>query len=436
MGTSEEVNKKLGEDLRASEERFKRLTEAAFEGIVIHNQGKIIEVNQQYLDMFGYTLKELLEVPHSQTIAPECMDLVREKMASGYEGVYEILAVKKDGTVFPIEVQARNSILNGQPIRIAAFRDMTEKKQKEEQLNASQMQLKRLSEATFEGIVTHDNGVFVEANQQFADMFGYSLEELKELNGLDLFTPESREIAREKIASGDPGPYEATCLRKDGSILPVEIRARSVDLKGKHLRIAVCRDLTEQKKLQHDLIESEQKHRELYKNARACLFRNRISDGKIIACSRAGAALFGYADVEEFMARCSATDFYVDPQRRDQLLEALRKDKQVEDFQVQVKHRDGTPFWVSVTAEIFPEQDYLEGVMIDITAMKTLTKTEKTVLDHLMQGKSNKEIAFETGRSRRTVEDHRASIMKKLGVDNIVDLTQKALSLKNHHTEK
>ena len=127
------------------------------------------------------------------------------------------------------------------------------------------------------------------------------------------------------------------------------------------------------------------------------------------------------------MARCSATDFYVDPQRREQLLEALRKDKQVEDFQVQVKHRDGTPFWVSVTAEIFPEQDYLEGVMVDITATKVLTKTEKTVLDHLMQGKSNKEIAFETGRSRRTVEDHRASIMKKLGVDNIVDLTRIAL---------
>ena len=175
------------------------------------------------------------------------------------------------------------------------------------------------------------------------------------------------------------------------------------------------------------MVENEERYRELYKNARACLFRNRISDGKIIACSRAGAALFGYADVEEFMARCSATDFYVDPQRREQLLEALRKDKQVEDFQVQVKHRDGTPFWVLVTAEIFPEQDHLEGVMIDITAMKTLTKTEKKILDHLMQGKSNKEIAFETGRSRRTVEDHRASIMKKLGVDNIVDLTRIAL---------
>ena len=185
--------------------------------------------------------------------------------------------------------------------------------------------------------------------------------------------------------------------------------------------------MTEHKKLQQKLIESEQKYRELYKNARACLFRSRISDGKIFACSGACAALFGYADVDEFMARCSATDFYVDPARREQLLEALQKNKQVEDFQLQVKHRDKTPFWISITAEIFPEQDYLEGMIIDINAIKVLTKTEKTILGHLMQGKSNKEIAFETGRSRRTVEDHRASIMRKLGVDNMVDLTRIAL---------
>jgi DNA-binding NarL/FixJ family response regulator len=52
-----------------------------------------------------------------------------------------------------------------------------------------------------------------------------------------------------------------------------------------------------------------------------------------------------------------------------------------------------------------------------------------------MQGMSNKEIAYKSGRSVRTIEDHRSSIMRKLGVDNIVDLTQKALNLSNHHTE-
>ena len=89
-----------------------------------------------------------------------------------------------------------------------------------------------------------------------------------------------------------------------------------------------------------------------------------------------------------------------------------------------------------MSAEIFPEQDIIEGAMRDITVRKVLSNTEKTILDHLMQGMSNKEIAFKTGRSVRTVEDHQAHVMKKLGVDNIVDLTQKALNLPNHHTEE
>jgi PAS domain S-box-containing protein len=141
-------------------------------------------------------------------------------------------------------------------------------------------------------------------------------------------------------------------------------------------------------------------------------------------CSRATARLFGYADGDEYKNSFSVTSTYVDPQQRQSLIEALQKDKRVHNFQLQLKRKDGTPLWVAMSAEIFPKQGFIEGAMRDITVMKALTKTESEILDHLMQGMSNKEIAFEMGRSRRTVEDHRASIMKKLEVDNIVDLTR------------
>jgi len=111
-------------------------------------------------------------------------------------------------------------------------------------------------------------------------------------------------------------------------------------------------------------------------------------------------------------------------------------DKRVHGFEVQLKRKNGTALWVAMSAEIFPEQDFIEGAMRDITVTKVLTHTEKDILKLLMQGLSNKEIAFKTERSVRTVEDHRAHIMQKLGVDNIVDLTQKALYLTNHHTKE
>ena len=68
--------------------------------------------------------------------------------------------------------------------------------------------------------------------------------------------------------------------------------------------------------------------------------------------------------------------------------------------------------------------------MQDITATKLLSKTERTVLREVIEGKSNKEVAYALGRSVRTIEDHRSSIMKKLQADNLVELVQKAKSLK------
>ena len=139
------------------------------------------------------------------------------------------------------------------------------------------------------------------------------------------------------------------------------------------------------------------------------------------------AELFGYDSKEEFQAASTAADRYVDINDRAVLLEKLKKGKRIESFQTQNKRKDGELVWIQATAEIFPEQGYIEGAMRDITATKALTKTEKLVLDQLMQGKSNKEIARGLGRSVRTIEDHRSHIMRKLGVDNIVDLTRKAL---------
>ena len=195
-------------------------------------------------------------------------------------------------------------------------------------------------------------------------------------------------------------------------------------------------DITERKKLEIELIENEKRYRELYRKAPACLFRTRISDGKIIACSKATPALFGYTDEAEYIEDFSVTKTYVDPQQRLSFIEALKKDKRVDGFHIQLRHKNGRPIWVSMSADIFPEQDYLEGVMQDISVTKTLSNTEKTILDSLMQGMSNKEIAFKTGRSVRTIEDHRANVMRKLGVDNIVELTQKAFKLTNHHSKE
>jgi PAS domain S-box-containing protein len=308
-------------------------------------------------------------------------------------------------------------------------------------LKKNELKYKRLTEASLDGIIIHEYspgqpGKVFDANQQFLDMFGYTLEETKSMDSFEIIAPQSRNLIADKIASKYEGAYEAFGMKKDGSIFPVEVRAREAQWEGKHVRIATIRDLTEQKKIQEHLEQSEHRYKNLYENALIPLFLTRISDGKLLACNRATAELFGFTDETEYKKHFSVIDSYVDPQQRKEFVETLKQSKSIQDFELQLKHKDGTPIWVSVSAEILPEKDCIEGIMRNITISKVLSNAELKILRLLMQGLINKQIARKLGRSVRTVEDHRARIMNKLGVDNIVELTQKTSKFQKYWNDE
>ena len=139
------------------------------------------------------------------------------------------------------------------------------------------------------------------------------------------------------------------------------------------------------------------------------------------------ATLHGYDSIEDCLENHHGTAHFVDKDRRKQLLDKLHEDKHVDGFEYQIRRPDGTTVWLELTAELFPEQGWIEGMVTDITASKILTETEMNILKIILTGKSNKEVAYGLDRSVRTIEDHRAHIMHKFGVDNVVDLTRKAL---------
>jgi len=124
----------------------------------------------------------------------------------------------------------------------------------EKALRLSRERLQRLAEAAWEGIVIHDNGVVLEANQQYFNMFGYRPEELIGRQSIDLTTtPQSARYVRDRVARGDLGPYEAVGRRKDGSTFPMEIRVRLLEGEdGRVLRVAAIRDMTEAKEAERE----------------------------------------------------------------------------------------------------------------------------------------------------------------------------------------
>lgn len=111
--------------------RFRTLSEATLEGIVIHDNGQILEVNQAIEKMFGYPRADVFGKDVLAFITPEYRQVATAHIQTSDETPYEAEGIRQDGSVFPIEVQARTLPYQGRDVRIVAIRDLTWRKNME-----------------------------------------------------------------------------------------------------------------------------------------------------------------------------------------------------------------------------------------------------------------------------------------------------------------
>ena len=114
--------------LALSEARFRRLTEAAFEGVAVSEGGSLVDVNPAFCAMFGCSPSEAVGAPIVAFIAPEARAEVSERVARFDDSTYEVLALRRDGTTFLMEVRARIVLENGRALRVTALRDVTDER--------------------------------------------------------------------------------------------------------------------------------------------------------------------------------------------------------------------------------------------------------------------------------------------------------------------
>ena len=135
------------EALRQSEERFRRLADAAMEAIVIHNGGRILDCNRAACELFGYSREELLRLRPDELVCPEDRELVLRRVEQGVPGPYEARGLRKDGSTFWAVVQAHPMPYGGARARVAVVRDITERKRVEEAARVRAERLARQQEA-------------------------------------------------------------------------------------------------------------------------------------------------------------------------------------------------------------------------------------------------------------------------------------------------
>ncbi len=129
-------------------------------------------------------------------------------------------------------------------------------KQLKKALSSSEERFQILAEASWEGIIIHDQGVLLEANQQFYDIFGYQKEELVGTNILEkLFIPQMLIDVSARIKNGEVGFHETTGLKKDGTIFPIESNSSYIEYHDKKVRVCAIRDISTRIKAEQEKIK-------------------------------------------------------------------------------------------------------------------------------------------------------------------------------------
>ena len=153
--------------LKNSEAKFRALSDAAFEGIVISEKGTILEINNAMVKMFGYSSPAEFDINKDAIafIDPDQRENTEDRMLSGCESSYESVGIKSDGTKFPIEIHDRSFLYKGRQVKISAVRDITEQKKSEEAL---------LERERMQGVLEVAGTICHELNQPLMTINGYA----------------------------------------------------------------------------------------------------------------------------------------------------------------------------------------------------------------------------------------------------------------------
>jgi len=251
----------------------KLLFEVAFEGLFIHTNLKIVDVNAAICKIWGYDRSEVIGKNSLDYIVPEYHNLIKTRIKKNYPDPYEVVGIKRNGEQFPVEVQGKTIQWRGQPIRVTAVRDISDRKKTEANLLDIKQRYQALfnhkSNAVFINSFTEIGkpSQFIEVNDAACQSLGYSRVQLLTMNPSHIMPKDfvcdpqiMADLRTQKYATG-----EVLHQSKDGRIFPVELSLSELKASdGKTIVIAFARDISDRKKNEAALIEGEKRYQALF----------------------------------------------------------------------------------------------------------------------------------------------------------------------------
>ena len=386
----EEQVKEQTAELRESEEKFRTLyDDNPFMYFTINTDFTVQSVNQFGAELLGYTVSELIGQPLSKIFYEKDIEFAERNLRNAIKNYgqvfhWELRKVRKDGSILWVKETTRaTKRSDGKILVFTACGDITDRKRAEKALKESEKKFRELFNKALDAILLSEvredmmPGQFIEVNKAATKTLGYSKEEFSSMTHLDLFAPDSKDqipkISAELKKRGST-LFEAKSVTKSRREIPVEVNVHIFKLRGIYVGLSMARNISDRKRAEEALKESEKKFRELFNQATDMITLSELNDaGTIkgfIEVNEAASKRLGYIKDEFF--DMTALDIYLDPSSILKMISEMFEKGYSTAENVQIA-KDGRKIPVELNTHLFN----LEGKNLVLSISRDITERKK-----------------------------------------------------------
>jgi two-component system, cell cycle sensor histidine kinase and response regulator CckA len=346
-----------------------------------------LEVNNAAVEHYGYSRDEFLSTLLTDIHPPEDGPHLFEEVARTRTGVQhsgEWRHLHKDGRLIDVEVICHGVALGGIEAQMVLVHDITKHRLAEQALRQAERKYRLIfEEATVGMYQSTPDGRLLSANPAMARMFGFDspcelIASSTDTQSQPYADPTRRaEFERLLREQGVVKHFELQIQRKDGSKVWLWTNAQAVREGNIIVRYeGIFEDITDRKLLEDQLLQAQQKYRDIVENAVVGIFQS-TPEGRYITVNPAMANMLGYDSPQDLVE--SITDItqqvYVDPKSREQLKSIARERGVATNFECQAYRKDGSKMWLCANVRAISKNGVLvryEGMNEDVTQRKLL----------------------------------------------------------------
>lgn len=262
VGNDISERKRAEEEAKHSETVYRTIFDEASDAILITDfDGRPLDVNEAACNMYGYTREELLAIAPQSLVSPGSLVDRRDRLDAIRQGGahLEVTSMRKNGEPFHVEYNSTQIEYQGRQAVLNIVRDVTKRKQAEEELRRAESYYRMIFDHSSDPIVlASSDGKILDANPAAMDIYGYSREEFLEKYNSDLAQPD--QVTRvperiERVFREGYTSYETAHKAKDGRVLFLDAHTTKVTYEGKPAMLVVAHDVTERRERARQLSE-------------------------------------------------------------------------------------------------------------------------------------------------------------------------------------